>query len=131
MIFPDQYRKPHPLGFEHKPGDPFGWFEIPRKVLVPMGAIKLQGMRIKTITFAVMADAQTDWEHVSISLPDRCPTWDEMCWIKSLFWSPEDCVVQYHPPESEYVNNAKFCLHLWKYAGQMPRPPAIYVGVKS
>src|SRR5690349_6482303 len=29
------------------------------------------------------------WEHVSISIPseDRCPTWEEMCFVKDLFWN--------------------------------------------
>jgi hypothetical protein len=72
------------------------------------------------------------FEHVSVSLPDRCPTWEEMCWVKGLFWGPEELVVQYHPPESEYVNNVRFCLHLWKPVGvDVPSPPAVCVGVKG
>lgn len=117
MKFPDHYRAPHPLGFDHKPGDPFGWFMVP-------SPIKPNQM------IAVQADAQTDWEHVSASCRNRCPTWEEMCYLKSLFWDDEDCVVQYHPPKSDYVNQAKTCLHLWKYQGPMPRPPTIYVWLK-
>ena len=26
------------------------------------------------------------WQHVSVSLPKRCPNWLEMCMIKNLFW---------------------------------------------
>jgi hypothetical protein len=71
------------------------------------------------------------WEHVSASFKDRCPTWDEMCKIKDLFWDAEDCVVQYHPPRSEYVNDFPYCLHLWRPTNQdMPRPPAWTVGRK-
>lgn len=74
-------------------------------------------------------DESMRWEHVSVSLEDRCPTWEEMCWVKSLFWEPEECVVQYHPPESEYVNRHQFCLHLWRPLGaEVPRPPRIAVG---
>jgi len=126
MKFPEQYRSPHPLGFEHKPGDPFGWFMIERKKSVPMGPM-VRGMHVMKTIFAVQADAQTEWEHVSVSLPDRCPTWDEMCFIKSIFWDDDETVVQYHPPKSDYVNVAKNCLHLWMYRGEMPRPPKIYV----
>lgn len=70
------------------------------------------------------------WEHVSVSRQDRCPTWEEMCAIKSLFWiDPEDCVVQYHPPRSDYVNCHPFCLHLWRPVGiTLPRPPSLMVG---
>lgn len=72
------------------------------------------------------------WEHVSVSLPDRCPTWEEMCKIKSLFWDDEDAVAQFHPPRSEWVNNHSYCLHMWRPVGvQMPMPPSIMVGVKE
>lgn len=53
------------------------------------------------------------WEHVSVSLSHRCPIWPEMCFIKGVFWDDEECVIQYHPVKSEYVNNHPFCLHLW------------------
>ena len=73
--------------------------------------------------------AGVPFEHVSVSLEDRCPTWEEMCWVKSLFWEPEEVVIQYHPPESEYVNRHQFCLHLWRPVGvEVPRPPRVAVG---
>lgn len=85
--------------------------------------------------FFVVASNGGGWEHVSVSPRNRkrqsCPTWDEMCAIKDMFFLPEECVVQYHPPKSDYVNCHPYCLHLWKPTGvAMPRPPAIYVGVK-
>ncbi len=77
----------------------------------------------------VIASDQMGWEHVSVSRRDRCPSWEEMCQIKSLFWGPDDCVVQYHPPESDYVNNHPFCLHLWRPVGiEFPAPPSLMVG---
>lgn len=54
------------------------------------------------------------WDHVSVSFRNRTPTWGEMCHIKDIFFDEEECVVQYHPPKSEYVNNHPYCLHLWK-----------------
>jgi hypothetical protein len=74
------------------------------------------------------------WEHVSVSVPgeSRCPTWEEMCRVKSLFWAEEECVVQYHPPRSQYVNNHNHCLHLWKPVAQaIPCPASILVGLKA
>lgn len=54
-----------------------------------------------------------------------------MCWLKDQFWDEEECVVQFHPPRSDYVNNHPFVLHLWKpLAVEMPRPPSIAVGFK-
>lgn len=60
------------------------------------------------------AISNPDFEHVSISLLDRCPTWEEMCEVKDLFFNPEEAVYQIHPPESEYVNFVETCLHLWR-----------------
>jgi hypothetical protein len=80
--------------------------------------------------FTIASDGD-GWEHVSISTQFRVPTWAEMCFIKSVFWDAEDCVVQFHPRESEYVNQDPFCLHLWRCTTTaFPEPPAILVGIK-
>lgn len=73
------------------------------------------------------------WEHVSVSLSNnRLPNWTEMSSIKDIFWDPEDCVMQLHPPESEYINNAPHVLHLWRpVRDEIPQPPSIMVGLKS
>jgi len=64
------------------------------------------------------------WEHVSVSLVDRCPTWEEMQYVKKLFWDDEETVLQIHPPQSRYVNHHPFTLHLWKPIGvELPLPP--------
>ena len=35
----------------------------------------------------------------------------------------------FHPPEKDYVNMAKTCLHLWRWTkGEIPRPPKFLVG---
>lgn len=68
------------------------------------------------------------WEHVSVSHPDRCPTWEEMAWVKSLFFEDLECVVEFHPPRSQYVNCHKFTLHLWRPIGvEVPLPPVACV----
>lgn len=80
----------------------------------------------------VIASDGGGWEHVSVSRKDRTPTWEEMCQVKEMFWSPEDCVIQFHPPRTDYVNNHPYCLHLWRATGQeFPRPPAWMIGVKE
>ena len=75
------------------------------------------------------------WEHVSVSIlaaPSRTPSWDEMNFIKAKFWDDEDCVVQFHPPRSDYVNCHPGVLHLWRPVGVvLPRPPSIAVGPKT
>jgi hypothetical protein len=70
------------------------------------------------------------WEHVSISLPKRCPTWDEMNYVKGVFWRDDEVVMQLHPAKANYVNNHPFCLHLWRpLNATIPTPPSIMVGV--
>lgn len=72
------------------------------------------------------------WDHVSVSLATRCPTWEEMCFVKDTFFDVEEAVMQVHPPKSDYVNNHRFCLHLWKpHFDSIPLPDAGLVGVKE
>ena len=75
-----------------------GYFEI------PFGKKRLR----------VLIGSGDGWDHVSVSLKHRVPTWDEMCFIRDIFFEPEELVVQYHPPESEYVNFCRTVLHLWR-----------------
>ncbi len=73
----------------------------------------------------VASDCEEDdngiiWEHVSVSLKKRLPTWDELKFIKLLFWDAEDEVIQFFPPQSEYVNLHENCLHLWRPRCELP-----------
>lgn len=78
------------------------------------------------------------WQHVSVTISskdrkvERCPTWEEMCFVKSQFWNDDETVIQLHPPKSEYVNNHPYCLHLWKPDSiEIPLPDSLMVGNKS
>lgn len=67
---------------------------------------------------------QPAWEHVSVSLPRRCPTWSEMNEVKRIFWRDDETVMQLHVPRDRHINNHEFCLHLWKPIGvTIPLPP--------
>lgn len=112
---PEKFRVVHPA---YGAGDEFnGTFVIKLKHSQVVRVIASNGM---------------GWEHVSVSREDRCPTWDEMCQIKAMFWDDSDCVIQYHPPASEYVNLHKNCLHLWRPIGiDLPMPDSIMVGFKD
>ena len=71
------------------------------------------------------------WEHVSVSTPGRPPNWQEMCFVKDLFWAEDDVVMQLHPAKAVYVNNHPHCLHLWRPQGRaIPEPPLVLVGTK-
>jgi hypothetical protein len=81
----------------------------------------------------VIASDGEGWKHVSVSRRDshKCPTWEMMCAIKDLFWTPEDWVIQFHPAHKEYVNNHPGCLHLWQPTNaDFPKPDSILVGTK-
>jgi len=84
----------------------------------------------------VQASDGASWEHASVSIAstvrkvERCPTWEEMCYIKNIFWDETDCVIQYHPPKSEYVNMHKYCLHLWRNTEiEIPVPQRELIGL--
>lgn len=82
-------------------------------------------------SFSAIASNGGGWEHVSVSPwgnKKRCPTWEEMCAIKDLFFEEGETVMQLHPPKSECVNLHPYCLHLWRpKRGEIPLPPRAYV----
>jgi hypothetical protein len=112
----DKYRCIHPTLGGSERGENYGYFEVP--------TYRQQLLRI------IASDGQCGegWEHVSVSLPDRTPTWQEMCQVKHLFWDAEETVVQFHPPKSHYVNRHDHCLHLWRKIGaKVELPPLVLV----
>lgn len=77
---------------------------------------------------AVMASNGLGWDHVSVSRHNRCPTWEEMCFIKGMFFEPSENVIQYHPPEDNYVNKYVYALHMWRpQLFDIPIPPICMV----
>lgn len=81
---------------------------------------------------AVICSDNFGWEHVSVSIDGRVPTWAEMCFIKDTFWDDEDTVIQFHPPKSKYINNCKWCLHLWRNSHKkIELPDLLLVGFKE
>ena len=94
----------------------------------PFGAFFVQcdGVELK-----VIMSTDGGWDHVSVSTPTRCPTWEEMHWIKQRFFRPDEAVMQLHPPESDYRNFHPYCLHLWRPQREsIPLPPGIMVAPK-
>jgi hypothetical protein len=80
----------------------------------------------------IVASHGMGWDHVSVSLANRCPNWEEMCFVKSIFFDDEEAVMQLHPPQSKWISNHPFCLHLWRpQSADIPLPPEIMVGVKE
>jgi len=77
---------------------------------------------------AILATNGDEWDHISISLRNRCPTWDEMELVKRLFFEPDELAIQYHVPVSDHINIHPHTLHLWRpHNLQIPLPPKIMV----
>lgn len=114
-------------------------FHAPNRYRVREGALKSVDedgnngaflVPFESYTLCCIASDGGGWEHVSVSLKHRTPSWKQMCFIKDLFWDAEDCCVQYHPPQSEYVNNHEHCLHIWRPINEkLPCPPSSFVGL--
>lgn len=80
--------------------------------------------RVPHLNMTIVISDGEEWDHISVSCIDRCPTWDEMESIKRSFFSVTDCVMQLHPPLEDYKNHHPFCLHMWRpHKHQIPRPP--------
>jgi hypothetical protein len=84
-----------------------------------------------TVTLLCIASCGEGWDHVSVSLPTRCPTWGEMDFIKRRFFKPDEPAMQLHPPERDHISHHPYCLHLWRpqtpRAGRIPFPPQRFV----
>jgi hypothetical protein len=75
--------------------------------------------------FTFIYSFEEGWEHVSVSTKKRCPTWDEMCFFKDIFWSPDEACIQFHPPKRNYINTHPNCLHIWRPMGiELHLPPS-------
>lgn len=76
------------------------------------------------------------WDHVSVSLIrrngldrwkpiERCPTWEEMCRVRDLFFAPGAWVLQFLPPAADNISHHPYCLHLWApQQASLPTPTA-------
>lgn len=88
----------------------------------------------KSLTLRVLCSDQHGWDHVSVSVIGipRCPTWEEMKFVYSLFFRDDEWAVQFNPPESENVNNHEYVLHLWRnQTKEIDLPPSWMVGAKG
>lgn len=82
------------------------------------GAFRFKGMLI-------IASWDSGWDHVSVSLPDRCPTWEEMERVKRAFFRSDETAMQLHVPPSDHKNLHPYCLHIWRpHHADIPRPPS-------
>lgn len=72
------------------------------------------------------------FEHLSVSTPIQCPTWEQMCKMKDIFWRDDEVCMQLHPKKEDYVNCMDYCLHIWRPIDkEIPMPPSIMVGLRK
>ena len=117
----DKYRLRGPdviKAFGSEGSDKFGIFEIPSCS--------------DSYVLRVIASVGDGWDHVSVSRRTRCPSWEEMEFIKRLFFRKDETAMQLHVPAADHINCHPFCLHLWRPLGRdIPRPPSWMVGPSS
>lgn len=90
------------------------------------GAFQVKGVTI------ISSDG-AGWDHVSVSLPSRCPSWNEMEIVRGWFFENDETVIQFSPPRnSERVNYHEYCLHMWRNQNEaVALPPTILVGPRG
>lgn len=90
------------------------------------GAFSIPGIPPHCRRLNCICSDQEGWDHVSVSLnPDatECPTWDEMIYIRSLFFTDDEWPIQYGPGKRANINTHPGCLHWWRPQNEeVPRP---------
>lgn len=92
------------------------------------------------VMLGVIASDGSDWvktglpppifEHASVRVinEQRLPTWNEMDYVKKIFWSDDEVVAQLHVNDERKVQHRTDVLHLWKQIGQdYSLPPGICI----
>ncbi len=53
------------------------------------------------------------WLHVSVSRPNKLPSWGDVREVKDIFIGRDRCAIHMVPPEEYYVNLHPYTLHLF------------------
>jgi len=80
----------------------------------------------------IIASWGKDWDHVSVHAQASkgqqfCPFWEDMSFVKQLFFKESEIALQYHPPRKYYVDNHPYTLHLWRPQNQEIILPPIWM----
>lgn len=91
------------------------------------GVFSIRDIKLKNV-LRVIASSDMGWDHVSVSLPHRCPTWDEMEHVKRLFFRDDEWAFQLHAPQADHINCHPHCLHIWRpHDQEIPTPHPLMV----
>lgn len=78
--------------------------------------------------FKIVFSIGDDWDHVSVMVENRCPTWEEMNRVKDIFFYENEKVMQLHPIKKDYINLHPYVLHMWRPQKlEIPTPPKYMV----
>lgn len=83
----------------------------------------IRAWEYKGIRVVVSAVKYNNWEwlHVTFSRQNRIPSYDEVQLVRNTFIGEDKKSIMVFPSKEHYVNNAKYCLHLW-YSKDNPIP---------
>ena len=115
----DRYRITHPARLQW-----FGGWEGDETC----GAFEVRSERGGNVMH-VVASSGEGWDHLSVSLEKRCPSWYEMEQVRRLFFKPDEVAMQLHVPAKRHINLHPNCLHIWRpHNREIPLPPDWMVG---
>ena len=76
----------------------------------------VKAYRRKNMCALVSEDNTPKWgwlKHISISCPDRHPSWEEILGAKEHFFGDIDCMM-IMPKQEDYVNVHQHTFHIWQ-----------------
>jgi hypothetical protein len=83
----------------------------------------------ENVELMVIASDGGGWDHISISLKSRCPTWEEMEHVRRHFALPHEVWLQFGLPAKDHINLHPYCLHWFRpQHRKVSLPPPIMVG---
>lgn len=93
------------------------------------GVAFLTRMTAGSEVLRVLASCGYGWDHVSVSTRHRCPTWEEMEFVRSICFHDHETAMQLSVPRKDHIDHHPHCLHLWRpHEAAIPRPPGWMVG---
>ena len=78
------------------------------------GAFRVRSETAPNQSMIVLASSGNGWDHISVSLRGRCPTWAEMEQVKRMFFREDEVAMQLHLPPADHISHHPHCLHLWR-----------------
>lgn len=88
------------------------------------GGMFMLASPVEMVNLRVIASNGDGWDHVSVSLAHRCPTWEELEFVKRFFFKPDEVAMQLHLPPSDHISLHPHCLHIWRpHDVMIPLPP--------